>query len=716
MQPTNSIPWRTRSDLTSVDLGGLTLSNYAVKDQIKNEFFNFGELEFFILKSLRQSTTVERLIHTIKVKFGVTLNERELVGYLNRLAGDNLLVAHKLGDGERLYNQYHREQTALHKQRLLGLLSVKLPGFYPGALLQWLRPLGWLCFHPLVIFAVVIATIATATYAAMSLDSLVQQAPGFAELISPSHVLMMLVGFVLAKIVHELGHALACQRVGHECSEMGMMLLVFLPVLYCDVSDLWTEKSRAKRILVSLAGVLVELAISVACFWGWYFSLDGQLNRFLFSMMLVTSVNTLFINGNPLMRYDGYYALSDWVRIPNLASVSRDHLNNRVQNFFVRHQAMFEPESRGWFLGSYAIASLTYRWMIMFAIGWAIWAFFDSQQLASLGWSAVALILLLSILPTAMQFKKTIQSGMREGWRVTNVLVCFALIAFVTFVLSSFQFSQRVKGLATFELADAKPIFAPVNGQLIPCCVDGQLTNEGDLIAKIVDEDLLLEQLSVAGELQDVELRLATLKFATGTPAVAGEIEFWSKRQQSLLRRQQEINDRIESLEIVSPIAGQVVVNRLASTSNREREGSDLDLSALEGDLFGPQNAGCHVKRGDNLCYVAETSKCNGYMEVGEREIELVRLGNPVRVFLPHSSRAVQGVVTKISLEGQRETVAADPAGAQLDLPGRFYRVEFELAADSKVRVGSVHQTAIVCRQTTPLGWLQRWWRNSIWF
>ena len=172
-----------------------------------------------------------------------------------------------------------------------------------------------------------------------------------------------------------------------------------LPVLYCDVSDLWTEKSRWKRVFVSLAGVFVELAIATACFWIWYFTLDGQLSRFLFGMMLVTSLNTLFVNGNPLMRYDGYYALSDLTGVPNLAAASREYLTDRIHACFIRQDRFLDLSRNGLFLGTYAVASFVYRWMILVAIGWAIWAFFDGQQLATTGKIVIGLLFTISVMP-----------------------------------------------------------------------------------------------------------------------------------------------------------------------------------------------------------------------------------------------------------------------------------------------------------------------------
>lgn len=713
MQNSPTIPWATRSDLTSVDLGGFNESSFAVKDRIQNDFYSFGELEFFILQSLRQSITLDGLKTAIQSKFGFCVDAAEIVGYINRLARDNLLVARKLGDGQRLFHQNQIHQSSMRRQRWMGLLSIKLPGFFPGPLLKQLQLLGWLCFNPVSIAMVVMAAVATLCYAVVSFQTVVEKAPSIAELVSPNHLALMLIGFVVAKVLHELGHGLACQNAGHECSEMGLMLLVFLPVLYCDVSDLWTEKSRWKRIFVSLAGVFVEIAIATTCFWIWYFSLDGQLSRFLFGMMLVTSLNTLFVNGNPLMRYDGYYALSDLVRIPNLAAVSRDYLTHRINAYFIRQDQFLELNGRGLFLGTFAVASFVYRWLILAAIGWAIWAFFEKQQLASTGILVIGLLFSISVIPMILTVKKSFGLATRRGLKYLNTVIFLGLITFGVYVLSNFEFHHRVVGEANIQLANAQHLFAPADGRLVPCCRDGQMTNQGDVVARIVNDDLVLEEMSLAGQLADVNMKLAALQFTTESALVAGEIEFWKKRKSSYARKIQEIERRQSELEVRSPINGQMVVTRRKSVDPVQ---ADQDLSILEGGIFDSNNLGCHVTRGDNLCYVGDSAKCTGYVKVNENEIELVKIGQPVRIFLPHSSTFTEGVVSKISLESDHERSNDVNSKGRFELPSKFYMVEFESKSNPRIRVGSVHKSVILCQRTTPLKWLSRWWRNSMWF
>src|SRR5690606_35624007 len=95
------------------------------------------------------------------------------------------------------------------------------------------------------------------------------------------------------------------------------------PLPYCDTTDSWLHESRWNRAHVASAGILVEILIASICCLLWSVSVPGVLSLMLFNIMLICSVNTVLINGNPLLRYDGYYVLSDVLHYPNLGPEAR---------------------------------------------------------------------------------------------------------------------------------------------------------------------------------------------------------------------------------------------------------------------------------------------------------------------------------------------------------------------------------------------------------
>src|SRR5262249_11161023 len=176
----------------------------------------------------------------------------------------------------------------------------------------------------------------------------------------------------VVKVIHEFGHGLSCKNFGGEVHEMGLLFLCLSPCLYCNVSDAWTLPNKWHRILISFAGIYVELIIAaIATFVWWNTPTHPFVNNLSLSVMVVCSVSTVVFNANPLMRYDGYYVLLDWLEIPNLRDRSNRYLSNVVQEYCLGIEVQPEQYMELWrriLFVSYAIVSWIYRWVVTFSI------------------------------------------------------------------------------------------------------------------------------------------------------------------------------------------------------------------------------------------------------------------------------------------------------------------------------------------------------------
>src|SRR5438874_12047714 len=89
------------------------------------------------------------------------------------------------------------------------------------------------------------------------------------------------------------------------------------------------------------------------------------------SLMVVCSVSTVVFNANPLMRYDGYYVLADWLEIPNLRDRSNRYLQRIVMEHCLGIEVQPEPYMELWrriLFVVFAVVSWIYRWVVTFAI------------------------------------------------------------------------------------------------------------------------------------------------------------------------------------------------------------------------------------------------------------------------------------------------------------------------------------------------------------
>jgi len=191
------------------------------------------------------------------------------------------------------------------------------------------------------------------------------------QLLSPGGLVLLLVLYPAIKGLHELGHAYATKLSGGEVHEMGVMLLVFLPVPYVDASAASAFPEAWRRALVSAAGIMVELGIAAAAAILWTLAEPGALRATLFATMLVAGTSTLLFNGNPLLRFDGYYVLADLAGVPNLDTRSRKYWLYLAQRYaFGAHRAespLEAPGERAW-LVVYGAAAFVYRIFVMLAI------------------------------------------------------------------------------------------------------------------------------------------------------------------------------------------------------------------------------------------------------------------------------------------------------------------------------------------------------------
>ena len=703
------LPWITRNDLVSVEFPEFSGLKVVVKDPVKNEFFDFGEVEYFILSSLRKPVTLAQLRSKIRKKFKQLLCDSDIINYINRLAGDNLLVARRFGDGERLCRQSQALNSSGFWRSIFGFLSFRFPGFYPGYILPAFRWVGWTLFNPISIFALAFLFICTMIYSVFSFASLAEKAPSLSQLMSVEHLALITIGFVVAKVLHELGHALACQYTGHECSEMGVMLLVFIPCLYCDVSDMWTERSRWKRILVSLSGVYVEVFIAIVCFWIWNFTVHGRLNEFLYGMMLITSVNTIFINGNPLLRYDGYYALSDFAKTPNLATVSKNYFSSLVGRYFLNDFDYIRVK-KPIFLVAYAVSSYVYRWLILFAIGWAIWFFFENADLYAIGLLVVLLSLTTAVIPLVMNFKKAIRNLLQYGPKFANSLIFFAIVGLLGYLAFTVEFSDRTWGTARLNLADGKELFATENGFFKTDKQDGELVEKGELIASIVSDDLDKEKIELEGQLTVVGSQLKALKRMPDSSSSTYDNEFLLERKNSLEASLAELKKRVANLDIRAPSTGILV-----GTANQAE--SNDKLNSFNGTVFDSKNVGCFVQRGTSIGYIGSSKKQMGFLDVPETQIEKIALEAKVRLFSFDASEEIVGRVTKISLEGRKSTTISEVTSqTESSKLHNVFVVEFELETDREIRVNSQHKVVIEAKPTTCALYLKRWWNDSVWY
>ncbi len=272
-------------------------------------------------------------------------------------------------DTVELFRRQQRRSDGEWWRRLTNPLAIRIPLFDPDAFLtRTLHLVRPLFSGPAAVAGLLLVGWAV-LIAASRWTELTRGAS--TELLDPRSVLLFGILYPIVKVVHELGHAYATKLWGGEVHETGIMFLVLMPIPYVDASAASVFASKWRRAAVGAAGILVELFVAALALLVWANVEPGLIRSIAWHVIWIAGVSAILFNGNPLLRFDGYYVLSDLIEIPNLAARSRQYLAGLALRYVCRLDGVRSPvTARGeaaWFLG-YGVAAFCYRLVILFGI------------------------------------------------------------------------------------------------------------------------------------------------------------------------------------------------------------------------------------------------------------------------------------------------------------------------------------------------------------
>jgi len=383
---------RLREDLKPIKRQQGLETVWILKDPVAFTHFQFSEQEFFLAKLFNDRRSADDVAAAWQAKFrSASISVEQVNSFAQALIRDQLVVTGRSGHGHLLQRLDGKSRSG-GVRWLANPLAIRLRGINPNPILRELDWLGRIMFHPVVIVLLMVLSAMVLLFLLGNFEVVAERTPRIEQILSTRGVLGLLVTVAIVKVLHELGHALACRRFGAECVEIGVMFLALIPTLYCNVSDAWAIPVRWKRMMVSFAGMYVEICLAAIAAIAWCFTPPGLLSALLFNVIFLCSLNTLLINGNPLLRYDGYYLLSDWLEKSNLSQAAKSELGNFGSRCVGKLTRASEfGDGRGgsrelnlWLL-FYAIAAFCYRWFIVGMIIYGLVCFASLWQARSLG-------------------------------------------------------------------------------------------------------------------------------------------------------------------------------------------------------------------------------------------------------------------------------------------------------------------------------------------
>jgi len=465
-----------------------------------------------------------------------------------------------IGDkaSEKLISEYNNKRFSERWRRWLSPLMVRFPLYDPDSFLEkHLSRLNWaftrkaILVWMLVLFTGVVTTFSNFADIRAEVSN---------DILKPGNLVLLWLLYPLLKLVHEFAHAFSVKRWGGEVHEMGITLLVLTPVPYVNASASAAFKSRWRRIAVSASGILVEMFLASVAIILWSVSEPGFFHDTMLGIFLIGAVSTVAFNANPLLKFDGYYILQDYLEIPNLYSRSGEWYSYVFRRYLLGVKDVPSPQTaageHGWF-AAYGLFSRIYRLVVVFAI-----ALFLSTKLFIVGVTLAAWALIQQlILPVIKMLKYLAASPELEGRRrqvVVPVFIAGASVMLLTLVL---PLPQNTMAQGVVWTPDQGQIYAPSAGFVVTVHArPGHHVEAGETL--ITMENPELEQ-----RLAVEQARLALLEVEHGIAVAESGPD--SSRSREDLQRQKAITDRyardVSNLEIRSAASGTFVFQNQTS-------------------------------------------------------------------------------------------------------------------------------------------------------
>lgn len=349
---------------------------YILRNSLNGQNHRFNAASYEIIGQMDGKKTVQEIWENAgHASADAAPTQDEFIRLLAQLHDTDLIQSDILPSTIESARQSERARSKQLKQRVANPFSIRFPLFDPDRFLEKYQFLTAPFFTmPAFILWLLIVLSAVGAAILNSADLLNSFSD---QLFTAQSLLMLWVTYPLVKLVHEFGHAWAVKKWGGEVHEMGILLIALTPSPYVDASASAAFPEKYQRMTVAAMGMMAELLLASTALFVWLNVETSFVSAAAYSVMLISGISTVMFNGNPLLRYDGYYILSDLIEIPNLAQRSNRYLGYLVQRYLFRIDTAESPVTAAgekvWFL-IYGPISFCYRILILM---WLIWLFSD---------------------------------------------------------------------------------------------------------------------------------------------------------------------------------------------------------------------------------------------------------------------------------------------------------------------------------------------------
>ena len=642
---------------------------YIFADKVTGKNHRFSAKAYQIVGLMDGKRNIDQIWNQVADYLGdYAPTQNEVIQLLGQLYAADLLQSSQIPDIEELYQRHQQQGAQKLKQKFHNPLVQKFSLWDPDKFLQLHLPLIRKIYCWPVAFIVFAVILTGALSAAMHWQTIITHVSE--NSMSPYNLVMMIVLYPVIKILHELGHAFTTKIEGGEVHEMGVMFLLFMPIPYVNVSSASTFRNKYKRMMVSAAGIIVELFLASLALQLWLTVESGVISSIALNIMLIGGVSSLFFNGNPLLKYDGYYLLADAINIPNLYQRSQRFLFYLVQKYIFGLAGLSSPANAqgesGWFI-LYSVSSFLYR----IALLWVIILFITQKYFVVGVIAAFWLILVQIILPLIKGLQFVFFSPFMQQKRLRGISSSLGFILLLSVFLVAVP-------LPSYTLSEGI-IWLPEQAQI-------RAETEG-----------FAEQL-LARSSHSVSENTPVVKISA--PSLNSEVKILQARLKEL--KTQFRSEWKTNQVVASSLKEAIKVAEAELFRAREKQQSMLVKTKKSGTLIIPEEqdvTGRYFRQGEIIAYVLDHSLPIVRVAVNQDSMGLIqkhtkavaiRLVNQIDQIIPATvSRMTPGASNQLpsaalaNTEGGKIIVEADANGA-LRSKEKLFNIDLEFAAPIK--------------------------------
>jgi putative peptide zinc metalloprotease protein len=639
---------------------------YVLEDVASQRVHRFSPATHAVLRLMDGERSVQEIWELATETLGDEApTQDEVIQLLGQLHGADVLQCDVPPDTAELLRRHEQYERRQWQSRLMSPLAIRIPLLDPDRFLRRMAPHLRPLMGPLGAALWLALVLPAGVLAVLHADALTEN--WVDRVLSVQNLVLIWLVFPLIKALHELGHGLLARYFGAEVHDMGVMLLIFTPVPYVDASSASAFPDKRARALVAAGGMVVELLVGALAFYVWLLVEPGVVRSVAYNAMLVASVTTLTFNANPLLRFDGYYILSDWLEIPNLRQRASEYVAWLVQHHALGARDAEPPEAdpgeRLWLLG-FAVASFVYRVIV---VAFILLFVFELSFLLGVVLAATSLVTWV-VRPVWRAGRFLATSPTLRAVRPRAFAVAGGAALAAALVVLALPLPWRTQAEGVVWIPDEALVRAGTGGFVERVhATPGARVRVGDPLVDCRDPELQAQAQVLAARLRGLEVqrREARLRDLPRAQMLADEIE-------ALGRRLQRVQERLDALVIRSGATGTFVADGIQDWPGR------------------------FVEQGELLAHVVEVDTLRVRAVVPQEDIELVR-ERLRRVELRRAERldqVLEGRVTRLVPAASPAlpspalgsagggAVAVDPrdeSGTSAVAP--FFQVEIELPA-----------------------------------